>query len=321
MAEIGAPVRRVEARFVHGFMYTRVWPLIGGDKPAKQAAARCRSSSSWRACTPSSGDAPSRPPSRCATDRRSTSRSDGTPRSARGCAPSNQSVPGRRPGTTLDDAALQQHIGDLLDHLREHYELHFWLHGHDLGPIARYLYEAIGWGLDPRGGDRGAGRRLAVDRPSRSSMLCRLRTLVDDSGSRSTRSTTSESISDEAGATARRVPRRARPDPRERLRHHVVHARRAARRRARQHPVGDARPRSTTSSDRRTPCASSVPSEHRADVRPGPRRCPRRDGHARRQRTADRRVADRAAAPRPAGGRRPARRTWRCSSTPSTHSS
>ncbi len=36
MAEIGAPVRRVEARFVNGFMYTRVWPLIGGDKPAKR---------------------------------------------------------------------------------------------------------------------------------------------------------------------------------------------------------------------------------------------------------------------------------------------
>ena len=33
-AEIGAPLSHIQPRFVNGFMYTRVWPLIGGDKPS-----------------------------------------------------------------------------------------------------------------------------------------------------------------------------------------------------------------------------------------------------------------------------------------------
>ena len=147
MAEIGAPVRRVEARFVNGFMYTRVWPLIGGDKPAqaatpgailklvahlhpefrrraKQAAITLRDRPSLDVAK--RWDAEIRPHLRAR----------------------NQSFQDVDPAT-LDDPALQQQIGELLDHLRQQFELHFWLHGHDLGPIARYLYEAIEWGLDP----------------------------------------------------------------------------------------------------------------------------------------------------------------------------
>ena len=51
--------------------------------------------------------------------------------------------------SALPDDQLREHIGELLAHLHDTYELHFWLHGHDLGPIAMYLYECIEWGLDP----------------------------------------------------------------------------------------------------------------------------------------------------------------------------
>ena len=34
--ELGAPLDTIEMRFVHGYMYSRVRPLIGADKPAKR---------------------------------------------------------------------------------------------------------------------------------------------------------------------------------------------------------------------------------------------------------------------------------------------
>jgi hypothetical protein len=37
---------------------------------------------------------------------------------------------------TLDDDALGRRVTELLEHCRANAELHFWLHGHDLGPIA-----------------------------------------------------------------------------------------------------------------------------------------------------------------------------------------
>jgi pyruvate,water dikinase len=48
---------------------------------------------------------------------------------------------------TLDDEELGRHVADLLAHCRTSTELHFWLHGHDLGPLARYLYCCQGWGI------------------------------------------------------------------------------------------------------------------------------------------------------------------------------
>ncbi len=47
----------------------------------------------------------------------------------------------------LDDEELGRHVADLLAHCRTNAELHFWLHGHDLGPLARYLYCCQGWGI------------------------------------------------------------------------------------------------------------------------------------------------------------------------------
>lgn len=178
MAEIGAPVRRVEARFVNGFMYTRVWPLIGGDKPAKRLpptpllklVAHVHPEFRRRAkqATITIRDRPSLDVAR-RWETEIRPRLHGLNLSFQNADP-----------VELDDDALGRQIGDLLDHLHEQFELHFWLHGHDLGPIARYLYEAIEWGLEPRiavGALAGASPSTA--RPIE--LLCRLRALVDAS--------------------------------------------------------------------------------------------------------------------------------------------
>ncbi len=196
MAEIGAPVKRVEARFVNGFMYTRVWPLIGGDKPAKKLpplpllklVARLHPEFRRRAkqATITLRDRPSLDVAkRWADEIRPRVRT------------LNLAFQNADP-TQLDDAALQQQIGDLLDHGRQHFELHFWLHGHDLGPVARYLYEAINWGLDPTeavGALVGASPSTA--RPVE--LLCRLRAIVDASGRTITSVDDVRSVSEEAG--------------------------------------------------------------------------------------------------------------------------
>jgi pyruvate,water dikinase len=48
-----------------------------------------------------------------------------------------------------NDVELQSHITKLLEQLRSSFELHFWLHGHDLGPVARLLHACQRWGLEP----------------------------------------------------------------------------------------------------------------------------------------------------------------------------
>ncbi len=197
MGEIGAPVRRVEARFVNGFMYTRVWPLVGGDKPAKKLppvpilklVARLHPEFRRRAkqATITLRDRPSlEVAKRWDAEIRPRVRA------------LNQAFQDADP-TGLDDAALQQQISDLLDHLRNNFELHFWLHGHDLGPLARYLYESIAWGLEPE----AAIGALVGSSPSTAhpvEMLCRLRALVDASGRQPTTLDDVRSISDEARA-------------------------------------------------------------------------------------------------------------------------
>jgi pyruvate,water dikinase len=80
--------------------------------------------------------------------------------------------------SSLDDAALDAHVGELLDHARDNYELHFWLHGHDLGPIAQLLQACEGWGIS--GADAAAA--LAGASPTTVEplqVLCQLRKIVE----------------------------------------------------------------------------------------------------------------------------------------------
>ncbi len=150
-AESGVPARRIEARFVHGFMYTRLVPLVGGDRdPGRMPPdwvlwTATRLHPEFRRRTARAKAAlRDRPSLEVAARWEAEIR----PR----LASSNrqlQAVELDGPDA-VDDRTLQVHIADLLDHVRETCELHFWLHGHDLGPIARLLHAVRGWGIDPR---------------------------------------------------------------------------------------------------------------------------------------------------------------------------
>lgn len=177
--EIGVPASRIDAAFVRGFMYTRLRPLIGADRPARRLPPLAvlklvtrlhpafRSRAKLAAIT--LRDRPS-----LAVARRWESELRPQLRAT------NRRFQAIDP-TGLDDAALDAHVSALLDHARDTFELHFFLHGHDLGPLARYLHACIGWGIDP---DAAVGA-LAGASPSTSrplETLCALRRIVEASG-------------------------------------------------------------------------------------------------------------------------------------------
>lgn len=178
-AEIGAPIRRIDAEFVHGFNYTRVRPLLGGDRTVTKLppllllklASRIhpefrRRRERARALLRD------KPFHDVVTEWNDEIR----PR----LAAANRAFQDVDLGALTDDE-LRAHVGRLLDHCRQQLELHFWLHGHDIGPIARLLYESERWGLDPKEVTGAlAGASPSTARPAL--LLAELRQLVDASG-------------------------------------------------------------------------------------------------------------------------------------------
>jgi rifampicin phosphotransferase len=163
-ADQGVPAKTLETRFVNGYHYTRLVPLIGGDKPPKKlppafvlkVATRVHPEFRKRTRTAAKTLA-DRPWNEIARqwDRETRPR----------LSKRNAALQAEDP-VTLDDAQLAAHVGELLDHLRETTELHFWLHGHDLGPIARYLHACTTWGLEPTEAlDALAGASPSTSRP------------------------------------------------------------------------------------------------------------------------------------------------------------
>ena len=144
-AEFGMAAETLDVRFVNGFMYSRLRPLIRPDKPAAKlppipllklvvrlhpqmrrratVAARTMAERPWRAVV---------------ADWHATTR----PR----LETRNLELQDVDPGS-LDDAALAQHLASLLTWLRETFTLHFYLHVFDLGPIGLLVYDAERWGL------------------------------------------------------------------------------------------------------------------------------------------------------------------------------
>jgi phosphohistidine swiveling domain-containing protein len=175
-AELGVPADTLEPRFVNDFYYTRLIPLIGGDKPPRKPppapvlwlAARLHPEFRTRAkaaartlATSPSNDVVHRWHDEIKPSLRAT----------------NLRLQDIDPAS-LDDHQLRAHIGELLDLLRDNFELHFWLHGHDLGPIARFLYECNEWGIDPTDSiDALAGASPSTAAPMQT--LVRLRALVE----------------------------------------------------------------------------------------------------------------------------------------------
>ena len=177
--EIGAPLSHIQPRFVNGFMYTRVWPLIGGDKPSGKLPPTpilkivARTHPEFRRRAKRAAATMAERPSLAVVER--WDREIRPELLAANHAFQEIDV------ASLDDAALDHHVSDLLDHARTNFELHFWLHGHDLGPIARYLYECIEWGLEPDEAITAlSGASPSTSRPIET--LCQLRELVEHAG-------------------------------------------------------------------------------------------------------------------------------------------
>lgn len=176
MADVGVPADSVQARFVNGFMYTRLRPLIGADKPPRKLPPAfvlklaTRLHPEFRART--------RTATMVERDRPSVAVAEEWARTTRPrLVEQNRSLQ-RVDVHSLDDEELAAHVRALIGHLRTTGELHFWLHGHDLGPIARYLNAAIGWGLAPADALAAlAGASPSTSAPART--LVRLRALVD----------------------------------------------------------------------------------------------------------------------------------------------
>lgn len=163
-ADQGVPAKSLDTRFVNGFHYTRLVPLIGGDKPPKKlppafvlrVATRVHPEFRKRARTAAKTLA-ERPWIDVAQrwDRELRPRLDARNRAFQGEDPA-----------ALDDTALADQLRGLLAHLYETVELHFWLHGFDLGPIARYLHACTAWGLEPTAAlDALAGASPSTARP------------------------------------------------------------------------------------------------------------------------------------------------------------
>jgi pyruvate,water dikinase len=145
--EIGMPAETLDVRFVRGFMYSRLRPLIASDRAATtlppavvlkvavrlHPAMRRRAKQAAIALT-------ERPWRKVLADWQTSIR----PR-LEATNEELQAVDVER----LDDRGLADHLDRLLSYCRENFELHFYLHTFDLGPIGFLLAECDRWGIDP----------------------------------------------------------------------------------------------------------------------------------------------------------------------------
>jgi rifampicin phosphotransferase len=178
-AEQGIPAKTLQARFVNSFMYTRLVPLINADKPpAKLPPAwvlrlATHVHPAFRART--------RTARRTLEERPWIGIADKWDREMRPRLSARNSAFQAEQPAQLDDDQLAGHLRRLLDHTRETTELHFWLHGHDLGPLARYLSACTSWGLEPTAAlDALSGASPSTARPVEQ--LAALRSELESNG-------------------------------------------------------------------------------------------------------------------------------------------
>jgi len=146
-AEFGIPAETLSMRYVNGFCYTRLRPLVSADRPPRRsppvfvtrlvtrlhpefrrraaAATRTLSSRPWRRVV-EQWKAEIRP----GLERRNLALQDVDT-------------------AALDDQRLCRHLADLLAHARLTCEEHFYLHGFDLGPLGMLILAGREWGLPP----------------------------------------------------------------------------------------------------------------------------------------------------------------------------
>jgi pyruvate,water dikinase len=144
-AEFGVPAETLSVRFVNGFMYTRLRPLVGADKPPRRPPptlvlkAVARLHPEFRRRTRAAADTLEQRPWRDVVR-------DWQARIRPELEAANLDLQAVDP-EALDDEALADHLDALLAYLRSTYEEHFRLHGYDLGPIGMLIRAGRPWGL------------------------------------------------------------------------------------------------------------------------------------------------------------------------------
>ena len=146
-AELGAPADTLDCAFVNGFMYTRLRPLIGADRPAKNLPPRFvlravgRFHPEFRRRTKAAD--------RTRIERPWRKVVDDWEHGGRELIESRNLGIQKVDLNELDDPTLVEHVQEVLEHCRASWEHHFWLHGYDLGPIGSYLAGCREWGVEP----------------------------------------------------------------------------------------------------------------------------------------------------------------------------
>ncbi len=146
-AELGCPADTLDCRFVNGFMYTRLRPLIAADRPAKSLPPRlvmkavARFHPEFRRRTKAADKARiERPWRKVVAD---------WEHDGRALIESRNLALQKVNLGELDGPTLIEHVEEVIEHCRASWEHHFWLHGYDLGPIGSYLAGCREWGVEP----------------------------------------------------------------------------------------------------------------------------------------------------------------------------
>lgn len=178
-AEFGTPLETLDVRFVNGQFYSRLRPLISPDRPATKLPPKVVLKIATRL----------HPEMRRRNERAARLVRE---------QPWNQVIHDWHHGgkqrlvdanlalqgvdlAGLDDEALLAHVGRCLDHCTANAEHHFWLHGHDLGPLGQYLYEVLPMGVDATTAlSLLEGASPSTSAPMRA--LCAIRERVEASG-------------------------------------------------------------------------------------------------------------------------------------------
>ncbi len=145
--ELGVPLETIDARFVNGQFYSRLRPLIGADKPSAKVppvvvlkvAARLHPEMRRRNRT-AGRTLVEQPWLKVIDDWHHGGKAD--------IEAANRALQSVDLGSATD-AEVIGHVHRCLDHCVTNWTHHFWLHGYDLGPIGRYIYEAQDWGVAP----------------------------------------------------------------------------------------------------------------------------------------------------------------------------
>ncbi|HEY4608161.1 MAG TPA: PEP-utilizing enzyme [Ilumatobacteraceae bacterium] len=146
-AELGTPADTLDCRFVNGYMYTRLRPLIAADRPAKSLPPKFvlkaigRFHPEFRRRTKAA--------ERAQTERPWRKVIADWEHGGRALIESRNLAIQKVDLTELDDPTLIEHAQEVVEHCRASWEYHHWLHGYDLGPIGAFLAGCREWGVEP----------------------------------------------------------------------------------------------------------------------------------------------------------------------------